>query len=198
MPTAKITIKDETNCTISGLDLPTRKKLLNKFKYEIPGARFTPACALGRWDGCKTFFSLGAQTYINLLPEILSLVDNAGYDVALEDLRTYPNSFVFSPVDENSYADKMWPVGHERAGTPILLRDYQVTAINDFLENTQSIQCLATGSGKCLSGETLLELNIDENTPFGRFMINKLQQGVESNVTKNTTNNTGKREEKLD
>jgi hypothetical protein len=68
---AKLIIKDEVNVKIEGLDLATRKKLVDKFKYEIPGARYQPSVRLGRWDGKVAFFQLGGSTYINLLPEIL-------------------------------------------------------------------------------------------------------------------------------
>jgi superfamily II DNA or RNA helicase len=167
MTTARIIIKDETNCKIENLDLNTRKKLVGKFKYEIPGARFTPACKLGRWDGCKTFAQLGGSTYINLLGEILPMLDSAGYDVTLEDLREYNTTFEFDAVHEKSYAHKAWPKGHEHEGEPIMLRDYQVEAINTFLENTQSIQCLATGSGKTIMTAVLSH----KCEPYGRTIV---------------------------
>jgi hypothetical protein len=65
-----------------------------------------------------------------------------------------------------------------------MLRDYQIKIVNDFLANPQSLQEVATGAGKCLSSNTILSLEIDESTPFGKFMLNKLQQVEESNVTK--------------
>lgn len=167
MVKAIITIKDETNCKIENLDLNTRKKLVNKFKYEKPGARFIPAVRLGRWDGCVNFAQLGGSTFINLLPEILPMLDAEGYDIELNDLRTYNNSFQFGQVCETSYFHKNWPPGHERAGTPIILRDYQVEAINIFLQNTQSIQCLATGSGKTLMTAVLSHCC----EPYGRTLV---------------------------
>ena len=42
------------------------------------------------------------------------------------------------------------PEGHPVAGQPIVLRDYQVETINNFLNNTQSLQEIATGAGKTL------------------------------------------------
>ena len=54
------------------------------------------------------------------------------------------------PVDENSFSDILWPEGHPVAGQPIVLRDYQVETINSFLNNTQSLQEIATGAGKTL------------------------------------------------
>ncbi len=167
MTTAKITIKDETNCKIENLDLSTRKKLVNKFKYEIPGVRFTPAVKLGRWDGMKAFAQLGGSTYINLLPEILPILDSEGYEIELNDERTYNTSFEFTEVTETSYANTVWPKGHEHEGKPIMLRDYQVEAINIFLGNTQSIQCLATGSGKTIMTAVLSH----KCEPYGRTIV---------------------------
>ena len=75
---AKIIIRDEVNVKLEGLDLTTRKKLVDKFKYEIPGARYQPSVRLGRWDGKVPFFNLGGTTYINLLPEIIPFLTIIG------------------------------------------------------------------------------------------------------------------------
>src|SRR5210317_938736 len=150
MKPAIIHVKDEVNCKIEGLDLDTRKKLSNMFKYEIPYARYLPAVKLGRWDGKKAFFQLGGSTYINLLPDILPVLEQQGYDVTLNDLREYETDFQLEPVHEDSFADILWPEGHPVAGTPIKLRDYQVETINNFLTNPQSLQEIATGAGKTL------------------------------------------------
>ena len=150
MKPAIIHVKDEVNCKIEGLDLDTRRKLSNLFSYEIPYARYLPAVRLGRWDGKKAFFQLGGSTYINLLPDILPVLESQGYDVTLNDTREYETEFKLDPVDENSFSDILWPEGHPVAGQPIVLRDYQVETINSFLNNTQSLQEIATGAGKTL------------------------------------------------
>ena len=143
-------IKDEVNLKLEGLDLTTRKNLVNKFKYEIPGARYQPAVRLGRWDGKVAFFQLGGSSYINLLPEILPYLEEQGYDVEIQDHRTYTTTFNFEPIKEDSFSSISWPKGHPRAGEPIGVRDYQVKIINDFLANPQCIQEVATGAGKTL------------------------------------------------
>ncbi len=150
MKPAILHVKDEVNVKIEGLDLDTRRKLSNMFKYEIPYARYLPAVRLGRWDGKKAFFQLGGSTYINLLPDILPVLESQGYDVTLNDIREYDTEFKLDPVDENSFSDILWPEGHPVAGQPIVLRDYQVETINSFLNNTQSLQEIATGAGKTL------------------------------------------------
>ena len=147
---AKIIIRDEVNVKLEGLDLTTRKKLVDKFKYEIPGARYQPSVRLGRWDGKVPFFNLGGTTYINLLPEIIPFLDSEGYDVELDDQREYSTKFEFTEATEDMFADHNWPVGHPRAGEPIQLRDYQVPILNNFFSNPQSLQEIATGAGKTI------------------------------------------------
>jgi superfamily II DNA or RNA helicase len=150
MTIAKLIIKDEVNVKIEGLDLADKKRLVDKFKYEIPGARYLPAVRLGRWDGKVGFFSLGGTTYINLLTDILPFLDERGYDVEIDDVRDYSTVFEFDQVDESSFSHVLWPKGHPVEGQPIVLRDYQIDIINRFLENPQCIQEVATGAGKTL------------------------------------------------
>ena len=150
MATAKLLIKDEVNVKIEGLDLHERKFLSNKFKYEIPGARYLPAVRLGRWDGKVAYFQMGGSTYTNLLPEIIPYLDERGYNIELEDLRDYRTQFEFEEVTESTFAHKVWPEKHPMAGQPVVLRDYQIEIINKFLTNPQCIQEIATGAGKTL------------------------------------------------
>ena len=164
---AKLIIKDEVNCKIDGLDLGDRKTLVNKFKYEIPGAKYQPSVRLGRWDGKVSYFQLGGSTYINLLPEILPFLDSQGYEVEIIDQRQYSTSFEFSEVTETTFADRNWPVGHPIAGQPVLIRDYQIGIINNFLNNPQSVQEIATGAGKTLM-TAALSASVE---PYGRSIV---------------------------
>jgi superfamily II DNA or RNA helicase len=113
------------------------------------------------------YFQLGGSSYINLLPDILPIVENAGYDIEIVDLRTYSTNFDFSPVDTDSYTDRTWPAGHPHEGQPIKLRDYQVQVINDFLANPQCLQEIATGAGKTLITAVLSH----KCEPYGRTIV---------------------------
>lgn len=155
MKTCTIKINDEVTCKLEGLEVEVRRALVKKFEYEIPGARYLPSVRLGRWNGKMSYFTLGGSTYINLLPEILAYLENVGYSVELEDIRDYSVSFNFNKIDENTFSNTVWPKGHPNAGKPIILRDYQVKVINDFLANPQSIQEIATGSGKTITTAAL-------------------------------------------
>jgi len=164
---AKLIIKDEVNVKVEGLDLGTRKKLVDQFKYEIPGARFQPSVRLGRWDGKVAFFQLGGSSYINLLPEIIAFLDKEGYDIEVEDIREYSTKFEFTEFKEDTFSDSTWPKGHPMAGQPIVFRDYQVPIINNFLANPQSIQEVATGAGK-----TIMTAALSKSVePYGRSII---------------------------
>jgi superfamily II DNA or RNA helicase len=150
MKPCKIIIKDEVNCKIEGLELTERKSLMKMFEYEVPGARYLPAVKLGRWNGKVSYFSLGGSTFINLLDKIIPYLDSAGYDIELNDLREVSHSFNFAQVSEDTFAHKAWPKGHTIEGQPILLRDYQIEIINNFLANPQCMQEVATGAGKTI------------------------------------------------
>ena len=158
--TVKLIIRDEVNIKFEGLPLDARKKLANTFKYEIPYARYHPAYKLGRWDGMVSLFGLGGNGYLSQLEVILDILGKMHIAVEdVEDLRLTPN-ISFEPVTETYWADqgKVWPKGHQQEGKPIMLRDYQVEAVNNFLLNTQALQEIATGAGKTITTATLSQL----------------------------------------
>jgi len=167
MKQATIIIKDEVNIKIEGIDLDIRKALVNAFKYENPTARYMPAVRLGRWDGKVAYFQLGGSTYTNLLPEIIPILEKYNYDIDLDDQRTYSNSFQFDTMLEDTFANIVWPKGHPAEGQPIGLRDYQVEIVNNFLENPQCIQEVATGAGKTIMTASL-SWNVQK---YGRSIV---------------------------
>ena len=163
----KIIIKDEVNCKIEGLDLTTRQRLVTKFKYDDPKARYLPSVRLGRWDGKVPYFNLGGSTYVNMLPEIIQYLSERNWDFELDDQRPARELFEFTEITEDTFSDKVWPEGHPQAGQPVVLRDYQIDIINRFLENTQCLQEVATGAGKTLMTAALS--NMVE--PYGRSIV---------------------------
>ena len=167
MKQCKIIVKDEVNVKIEGLELAERKALMKMFEYEVPGARYLPAVRLGRWNGKVSYFSLAGSTYINLLEEILPVLDRAGYDIELADTRDYTTTFEFAEVSEVTFAHKNWPKGHPKEGEPVELRDYQISIVNNFLTNPQSLQEIATGAGKTLM-TAALSYSIEK---YGRSIV---------------------------
>lgn len=163
---AKIILKDEVNCKIEGLDLETRKRLANKFSFMLPYAYHVPAFKLGRWDGKVNYFNIGGTTYTNLLEDILPVLLDEGYEVDIED-RRQAIKLEFPTITETHFSHKVWPKGHPVEGEPVVLRDYQVEIINQFLENPQCLQEIATGAGKTLVTAALSNLM----EPYGRSIV---------------------------
>lgn len=168
MSSCKLIIRDEVNVKFEGLAVTTRRKLVNSLKYDLPYARHMPAYKLGRWDGTKAFFGIGGTGYLAHLDTVLPIIEDDGYDIEIEDLRQ-SHDIKFDKIGENYWADKgkTWPEGHPMAGQPIILRDYQYDVVNNFLENPQSLQEVATGAGKTITTATLSHLC----EPYGRTMI---------------------------
>jgi superfamily II DNA or RNA helicase len=156
------------NIKFEGLAVETRRKIANKLKFDLPYARHMPSYKLGRWDGTKTYFGIGGTGYLAHLDVILPIIEDAGYEIDIEDLRQH-SQIEFEPITENYWADqgKTWPLGHPEAGTPIVLRDYQYDVVNKFLANTQALQEVATGAGKTITTATLSHLC----EPYGRTMV---------------------------
>jgi hypothetical protein len=192
MYTCKIIIKDEVNCRLDGLPVEIRRKLVNRFRYVDPAAKYTPAVQLGRWDGSITFFGIGGDGFIAHLPIIIDiLIDNKVEVTEVIDQRK-PIDIKFNPVTEEFWGDICWPKGHQHAGKPIRVREDQVEALNLFAQNPQSIQCLSTGYGKCQplyskvltpSGFiTMGDINVGDNvvTPGGQLakVINTYSPGT--------------------
>ena len=164
----KLIIKDEVNVKFEGLAVETRRKIVNKLKFDLPYARHMPAFKLGRWDGTVSFFGIGGNGFVAHLDIALPIVEESGYDIEVIDQRN-PTKLDFEKITENYWADQgiCWPEGHAEAGKPVILRDYQYDVVNKFLENPQSLQEVATGAGKTITTATLSHLC----EPYGRTMV---------------------------
>ena len=162
----KLILKDEVNCKFEGLALTTRRKLEKKLKFFLPYAFHVPAYKLGRWDGCVGYFTMGGMTFVNCLPLILPVLAEEGYAIDIEDERE-PHSFQFDLVTEALFSDRAWPRKHPAEGEPIVLRDYQVSVINQFLQTPHCLQEIATGAGKTLITAALSY----KCEPYGRTIV---------------------------
>jgi superfamily II DNA or RNA helicase len=114
------------------------------------GHDICPRLDLGRWNGKISYFSLAGSTYLNLVEDVITYLYDKNYDIELTDHRQQHGKLEFDLIREDSFADTVWPDKHPAAGQPIMLRDYQVEIVNNFLANPQSLQEVATGAGKTL------------------------------------------------
>lgn len=169
MRTCKLIIQDEVNIKIEGLDVDIRRKLANALKFEDPTARYRPQYKLGRWDGKVAFFGIGGTGYVNHLDVVAKILqDNNITFSEIEDQREVID-LSFDVITESYWADQgvRWPKGHPAENELIMLRDYQVEAINNFANNPQSLQQIATGAGKTITTATLSHMG----EKYGRSIV---------------------------
>jgi len=169
MTTCKLIIEDEVNIKLEGLPVEIRRKLANALKFEVPYARYMPQYKLGRWDGKVAFFGIGGTGYVNHLNTIVEILQNNNVEIADIEDRRHPVTLDFQPITEDYWKQQgvKWPEGHPAAGEDIILRDYQVEAINNFVKNPQSLQEIATGAGKTITTATLSHIA----EKYGRTLV---------------------------
>ena len=167
MATCKLIIEDEVNIKLEGLDVDVRRKLSNALKFEVPYARYMPQDKLGRWAGKVAFFGLGGTGYVNHLDVVSDILNRQGVEIVDIDDRRHPIDLNFENIKEDYWGNKTWPKGHPAEGEPIRLRDYQVEVVNNFLQNPQSLQEVATGAGKTIITATLSKIT----EPYGRSLV---------------------------
>lgn len=138
---AHIHVRDEVYCQISGLDPTDHKVLEDKFAIMVEGAFFMPLYKLGRWDGKIRFFDETGKIYFRLLDQVLPYLETWGYEIELHDLRR-PVVPIHNRVHANWFKDKP---EHELG---VVMRPYQVDAVNAALEAQSGFILAATGSGK--------------------------------------------------
>ena len=169
MASCRLIIEDEVNIKLEGLDVDVRRKIANALKFEVPYAKHMPQYKLGRWDGKVAFFGISGTGYVNHLDVVCDILQKNNVEIVdIQDNRI-PIKINFAPVTESYWADQgiKWPKGHPAEGEAIMLRDYQVDAINNFLNNPQSLQQIATGAGKTITTATLSHIT----EPYGRSLV---------------------------
>ena len=158
MVSCRIVIQDEVNVKVENLPVEYRRKIANKLKFAVPYARYLPKYKLGRWDGKINFFGIGGTGYVNHLDIIVNTLVDSGVEIAeIKDHRV-KHDLSFKQITKNYWSHKTWPKGHIAEGEKIVLRDYQVEVVNNFLKNPQALQEVATGAGKTIITATLSHL----------------------------------------
>jgi len=59
MKKCTVTLLDEVNAKITGLDFLIAQTLVNMFEYELPCYNIDGCVRLGKWNGKVSYFSLG-------------------------------------------------------------------------------------------------------------------------------------------
>jgi superfamily II DNA or RNA helicase len=151
---SKVTIRihDEVNITVVGLHGDHITHFYNKYALFTANYFFNPKYKLGRWDGKIAHFSKAGKTFLYLLPEILKDLIRFHYEIVVDDQRTI-DPYYPDPIDENIFAHLL----HPDTGKPIILRDYQIEAVNNVLIDGNGTILAATSAGKTFICAAILQ-----------------------------------------
>jgi len=160
---ATIIVKDEVNVRIKGLDPDLIDEVQDRLTFFVPGYVHMPSYKLGRWDGKIRLLSKTGTTYLNLLEHIMPMIEDAGYDVVFEDQRKDWSEVtdVISGIGPEYLSDLMFK------DKPLVLRDYQIEAVNAAIYEGGGILEMATGAGKTLVCGTLSKIY----SGFGKVVV---------------------------
>lgn len=150
---AHIWVRDEVYMTVSGIEPQDHKFLWDKFGIPVDGHFFMPAYKLGRWDGKIRFFDKSGKVFMRFLPDIAMYLEKWGYEIELHDERK-PVSLINTRLHEHWFDGK--------SQVPIKIRPYQIEAVNAGLEAGSGFVIAATGAGKCVHGDTLLNISCSD------------------------------------
>lgn len=144
--TAFITIRDEVNCFVTGLNPEHNEALWNQLGIYVDGYRFMMPFKLGRWDGKAHYFDKTGKTYFRLLDEILPKLDDWGYEVVLKDERIYQ-----IPPTLRAHTEQFAEFG-------VSIRGYQIDSVNALLDAGSGFIVAATGAGKSIMSASLCDI----------------------------------------
>jgi superfamily II DNA or RNA helicase len=135
-PIATIKIFNEVDVAVIGLRPTEYFVLSDMYALKTAGYFFNPKFTTGGWDGFKRFFTVNGKTSIHLLPEIIPVLTELGYDFKLIDKRDKINIKI-PHVDSTYLSDFGWT-----------LEDHQVEVVNTLIENRGGMIKAGTGAGK--------------------------------------------------
>ena len=138
-----IKIISEVKIKLIGLHGDHLQQLYDRYGVLTQNYFFNPKFKLGQWDGKIRFFNKSGETYLFLIEEILPYLKNVGYDIKIVDVR---DTEAFQPdfIDNQIFAHIL----HPDSGKPVILRDYQIEAVNSVIEAGYGVVVAGTGAGK--------------------------------------------------
>ncbi len=165
--TATVTLINETQAIVSGLDKTQYKALYEKFAVFKNGFQHTPRYKLGHWDGRIGFFSKQGHTYIQMLDRVLPAVTALGYKIKIVDERDAAAFVQPEPITDQVFSH----VNHPDTGEPIILHDYQVRVVNACITTGAGMVIAATSAGKAQPNYVHVRI------PGGTKAIGNIQPG---------------------
>jgi len=134
----KIVIKNNKSCKIESDDEILMKRISNLLSYKQLGVEYTQAYKNG-WDGVTRLLNKKNEFQIGLLVKVKEFLEKNSIDYTIEDKRKVPTIEPELIVNDIGYN----------------LRDYQQKIVDTCKQTNIGIVRAATGSGKCISKNSL-------------------------------------------
>lgn len=135
------------------------------FKFQVPGAKFSPAYKMGQWDGYIRLFNLGSRIMgSGLTKRLIEFCDSREYTYSVVELENSECSITYLEVEE--YIDTL---NLYARGAPMIIRDYQVNGVYTALKEQRAILNAVTGAGKSLIIYSIARYITEELN--GRFLV---------------------------
>lgn len=146
---AQLEVLDEVNVKLKFIDEKTMKQCEHMLAFYAPNYRWSPKFKIGHWDGKIRLLDHRGNTQLNYLPTILPLIESR-YELEIIDHRGDISELLakIEPLTVDMFSSFVWPEGHDKAGEPIVLRDYQIEAGNSLIEAGAGVAELGTSAGK--------------------------------------------------
>jgi len=135
-------------------------KLSEKFSYLPDGYKFQPSYRLRGINGVKVRLVRADGTFPSgLFSEVVEfLTDTLKKQVTMSsDVQEHYlplNDFFPKGIRDDVFSD------FEFDGNPVILRDYQIGAVEAAFENRNGLLNLSTGAGKCLGAKTKIKVKL--------------------------------------
>ena len=129
------------------------------FRFEVPGAKFTPKYKARLWDGFIRLYDMHRKTlYLGLYPYLVKFAENNNHTIELVNDLTTSTDVTYEQVQQ--YTESLQLHGR---GKRITIRDYQLDAIHTALRNRRGVLLSPTGSGKSLIIYTICRWLLEEH-----------------------------------
>lgn len=148
---AYVVYLDEVNCVVEGLTKAHYRLVHEELKIYVENYRHTGKFQIGAWDGKESNFQKDGFTFIYMLPTIIPILSDLGYVIEEVDDRKSP---LLPPKVK---IDKYLLQEHG-----IVLRDWQVEALQEIVDKGKGIIDATTGSGKTIFCAALCKIYGDD------------------------------------
>jgi len=156
-----ITKRDSATFVLNKISSSMLYHVQQKFAFLPPGYKFQPRFRLMGIKGVQVKLVQADGSFpMGLFSEVveyLTEVQKKKVTMSSEVMEHFLplNDFFEDGIKDDIFSD------YEFDGNPVILRDYQLGAVEAAFENRNGLLNLSTGAGKCLGGETKIRVKLD-------------------------------------